>query len=382
MNMSDGNVFTHDGVLRLVWSGPDAIVFFVCFAIRYFAHLKKDSDTVTTQAMHLLKYFGFCVLFAILSWFSLFVGWGSYFSIGRSESGRAGVFDFLLGHPNYTAVTLDGPEFEWSFAHRWFRDYSGMAWRGLVWTVPSGTLLLVALGSFSGWEYMLSGVAMGLVYELAHDIPIKLDNFSQGTPLGEFLWGAWMTGAMVCNILGHYRGSLSSRHSNDMAGKDKQLINRTFTIIIVLICFVLFLISAITYSFVEQKDMRNKYQTLIGIMVSTIWLFVMMVLYGFYVLVLVPSSRRGYQRDEFDTDPYASNRSRYKEEVRALNESDNSEGSLLINTKQPAELPDEYHWAMFSLLTILIRYLSLLVFLATIITSVVSLVWFYGHYSN
>lgn len=59
-------------------------------------------------------------------------------------------------------------------------------------------------------------------------------------------------------------GSLSSRHSNDMAGKDKQLINRTFTIIIVLICFVLFLISAITYSFVEQKDMRNKYQTLIG----------------------------------------------------------------------------------------------------------------------
>lgn len=88
---------------------------------------------------------------------------------------------------------MDGPEFEWSFAHRWFRDYSGMAWRGLVWTVPSGTLLLVALGtrvmilrlsclgSFSGWEYMLSGVAMGLVYELAHDIPIKLDNFSQGT---------------------------------------------------------------------------------------------------------------------------------------------------------------------------------------------------------
>jgi hypothetical protein len=155
---------------------------------------------------------------------------------------------------------------------------------------------------------MLSGVLMGLVYELSFDIPIHLPNFSQGTrmlcyvilssflpilslfsvvALAEFLWGFFMTAALICNILGHYRGmvhsiligmnsddsflfvsiigSLSARHSNIMVSKDRQLINRTFTIIIVIICFIMFLISSITYSVVEQSDMRNKYQTLIGI---------------------------------------------------------------------------------------------------------------------
>jgi hypothetical protein len=49
-----------------------------------------------------------------------------------------------------------------------------------------------------------------------------------------------------------------------MAGNDRQLINRTFAVVLVLLCFTFFLICTITYSFVEQKDLRNKYQSLIG----------------------------------------------------------------------------------------------------------------------
>lgn len=87
-----------------------------------------------------------------------------------------------------------------------------MSLRGLVWTVPSGTLLLflsmiclcimfsfafcyfvysstpfflnsflfISLDSWSGWGFMVSGACMGLIYEIGWDIPLSILDFSQG----------------------------------------------------------------------------------------------------------------------------------------------------------------------------------------------------------
>lgn len=35
-----------------------------------------------------------------------------------------------------------------------------------------------------GWEYMISGVAMGILYDIGWRIPSKWEGFEQGTPLG------------------------------------------------------------------------------------------------------------------------------------------------------------------------------------------------------
>ena len=47
---------------------------------------------------------------------------------------------------------------------------------------------------------------MGLVYELGHDIPCTLPNFSQGTPLAEFLWGVWLWTLFGAVVLGTRQG--------------------------------------------------------------------------------------------------------------------------------------------------------------------------------
>jgi hypothetical protein len=99
--------------------------------------------------------------------FSLFVGWGPYFTLnhggvlgggalvrcevvtvmGPGISTRVGVFDWLVGEDSASFTSTE----------RWVRGFVGMSLRGLVWTMPPGLLLFCYS---MGWQYMMSGVAM------------------------------------------------------------------------------------------------------------------------------------------------------------------------------------------------------------------------------
>lgn len=64
-----------------------------------------------------------------------------------------------------------------------------MTGRGLLMTVPAG-VLLHGLG-YGPW-FMPAGVALGLLYELAHRTPVNLPNLHQGMEVGEVYTGIWL----------------------------------------------------------------------------------------------------------------------------------------------------------------------------------------------
>jgi len=92
-----GNVFTHDGVYRGIWAASQSVLLFVCLVVAFYVQKKdkmilKDHRHKTRD--YILGYMFACLLFGIVTYFSLFIGWGTYFHIGRSTAqGRAGVFD-------------------------------------------------------------------------------------------------------------------------------------------------------------------------------------------------------------------------------------------------------------------------------------------------
>lgn len=364
------------------------MIFLFCFMVKYYSHstrLQWNTSSYQEKSLKFLTYIAYCILFAILTWFSLFVGWVTYMSIGRDDTRlRVGMFDFFIGYydknhsisQQHSLLLSSTPTTSsflsnsnnnkndnnnsysdvlvWSFMRLWFRDFSGMSLRGLVWTVPTGLLLLLADDSFEGWEYLLSGGCMGLIYEISWDIPIDAQIFSRGTELGEFITGFFLTFVLITSILGHYPGSFSSLN----------FLNQPITIIISILSSSLFLGSAITFSLITQSDEINRDQSLIGIIVPTIWILLISLPYALNfvlrVLNMVPTEK--YAKDEI------------------LDENSNM---LPINENYDDKIraKGDYHWRMFSLFSIILKVLFLMVFVTIFGTSLTSCVWYYAYNS-
>eukprot|EP00054_Salpingoeca_dolichothecata_P007936 m.45415 g.45415 ORF g.45415 m.45415 type:complete len:382 (-) comp17400_c0_seq1:132-1277(-) len=187
----------------------------------------------------------------LATWASIYVGWGAYFSIGRDVNGynsRSGCFDWLLGRQ----------EQSWSFERRWARDFTGMSLRGLVWTTPAG--YLIWLSGF-GWEYALSGAAMGVIYNLGFNINSTFPNFETGSPLGELLWGSWIWLGLLVTFLTRPE---SYQHTGWRLNLEK-------SIHVLLAIFSVFgLASCYYYGAVKQTDMKNQGQTMFGLVTSVV----------------------------------------------------------------------------------------------------------------
>lgn len=145
-----GNVITHDGPQRLIMSGGTGLA--VAVAV---GRAGKGSLVV--------------LLFVVATFFSFLVGWGSYFSMGRSNEykGRVGAFDWLVGNPAE----------DWDFDRLYARDMVALSLRGALETIPTGLLLLL-LGF--GYLPLISGLFMGPIYDIAFRIPSTLLDYSQG----------------------------------------------------------------------------------------------------------------------------------------------------------------------------------------------------------
>lgn len=119
---------------------------------------------------------------AISTTFSLYVTWDAYVNVGRNEYtylDSAGCFDWLLGRD----------ENGFDFTRRWTREFTGMTLRGLLWTMPGG-YLLYHMGF--GWQYALSGAAMGLFYNFGWISDSTQYDFEYGPNYGDFLFGTWL----------------------------------------------------------------------------------------------------------------------------------------------------------------------------------------------
>lgn len=192
------NYFTHDLVLRLIFSLPTGIV--VLSYSRPAAPSSCISRAVLTASL------------CIWGLLSLYTGWDSYFSLGNEAVGtqvRTGVFDWLVGAPQVASAD--------NMRQRWLRDAAGMALRGIEQTALPGFLIAVFSASLSGSSknsglrmtaaavaYTLSGAVMALVYEVGQ-LPSAdpegstawLGPFQPGIPLSELLWGTWTWLALV-----------------------------------------------------------------------------------------------------------------------------------------------------------------------------------------
>ncbi|XP_019613484.1 PREDICTED: uncharacterized protein LOC109461546 [Branchiostoma belcheri] len=197
----------------------------------------------------------------LMTWFSLYVGWGTYMSIGDDTTGynsRSGVFDWALGRQMQN----------WSYPRRVVRDYTGMSLRGLIWTTPQG-YVLYHLGL--GWCPSASGALMGLVYFAGNHGNVTL---CQHSACSEYLWGFWVWLVLLTSSLYgavtrarasypdvHPESSLVPPPSSKLESTFSKVVFELFHLVFGLIlgCSICY------YALVEQDDLKNKGQTFFGL---------------------------------------------------------------------------------------------------------------------
>jgi len=168
---------------------------------------------------------------------------------------------------------------------RFVRDFNGMTFRGLQQSVPVGFLLLLY---GYGWLPLVSGSTLGAIYEGGHYVTWESlppgniskyiqDNFSQ-TAMAEFLTGFWTWTVFASVLLAHRRHPdtglqqvnqprIGPRSEQSRTNKCGACLVTSFHIAVVLFELLL-AVSCVSYGMVQQSDVRNKDQSLIGLLVS------------------------------------------------------------------------------------------------------------------
>ena len=190
---------------------------------------------------------------------------------------RTGYLDWLVGRQGE----------RWEVDQRYIREYTGMSLRGLIWTAPQG-YLLEQLGF--GWEYSLSGSLMGMVYYVGADANLTgwHSKFVDGhTALSEVLWGwfIWFVLSIVslsqlvrrCRLQIHKRNPyLGYKPFSHWEVLKYESLNRSpFRVAyeaFMVVLNLLYCCSLVFYALVEQKDMRNKGQTIFGLFTAIVCL--------------------------------------------------------------------------------------------------------------
>ena len=223
-----------------------------------------------------------CPFVRIVRFFSLACTHHIYYSLFSS---REGAFDWLLGRQAYNWSNPDAK------TERFAREYSGMSLRGLIWTLPQG-YVLEQLGF--GWEYSLTGSVMPLLYFIGantnttHVHGHRLRELVDGTiAVSELIWGMWVWFVLIIACLSQsvrrariwiYRRNPAvgfkpfSRFETVMYKSMNRPIIRACYESLVIVLTVIYSITVMFYSLVEQKDVRNKGQTFFGLFTSVLFL--------------------------------------------------------------------------------------------------------------
>lgn len=146
------------------------------------------------------------VLLLLLTYFGEMVGWGPYTPMGtdwqqvQTRSDRVAAFDWLVGAPAGRADGDNGGS-GWQFWRLWARDAAALSLRGLVQTVPSGLAMYLA---GYGFVPALFGLLMAPTYWLANAFApsgLGVTGFEGGGELAEALWGTMTVLTFVSAVL-------------------------------------------------------------------------------------------------------------------------------------------------------------------------------------
>lgn len=182
---------------------------------------------------------------------------------------RSGVFDWALGRS----------EANWTYEHRYLREYTGMSLRGLLWTGPAGYALnMMGLG----WHYSLAGSWMGLVYYLGGETPswntsYANRNLNGQIPWSEFYWGWWIWFMLEMTCLAYLVMAIRKRVKKCRSKTSNKLfsLQYTWSLLYEIIMFILNMIFACStayYQLIDQKDLKNKGQTFFGLFTGVLFL--------------------------------------------------------------------------------------------------------------
>ena len=99
-------------------------------------------------------------------------------------------------------------------------------------------------------------------------------NFTEGGPLGEFLYGWWLWMTLLAALVPLYRAGSQRMSTLQTWRSPPPLTKVTGTLLHVALVLLeaIFVLSCISYGMVKQSDPRNKAQTLLGMAVTTAFL--------------------------------------------------------------------------------------------------------------
>ena len=116
---------------------------------------------------------------------------------------------------------------------------------------------------------------MGIVYDLAWRIPVRhTEDFEQGPELAEMIWGCYLWACIVTTIgLNSYRQKRQEfpRQQGLWQGEAEskfEYLGRILMMMTMAVISLIFFFSAVQYSQVKQKDMRNWRETQIGLTIA------------------------------------------------------------------------------------------------------------------
>jgi len=188
------------------------------------------------------------------------------FHVNKFHS-RSGVFDWALGRS----------EANWTYKHRYLREYTGMSLRGLLWTGPAGYALnMMGLG----WQYSLAGSWMGFVYYLGGETPNWNTSYANSNLDGqiqwsEFYWGWWIWFVLEMTCVSYIVVAIRKRLKLNTYEILNTSLHNFWSLLYEIIIFIINMIFACStayYQLVEQKDLKNKGQTFFGLFTGVLFL--------------------------------------------------------------------------------------------------------------
>jgi len=223
-------------------------------------------------------------VFLLTIWSSFYIDLSAYSMLGRNFGNTTiplGPVDWLIGH-----------ESGFDYWKSWFHQLVGLSFTGLMTTAVPG-FVFYCCGY--GWETMMSGSLMGLLFELGYRIPFPFP-FSD-ISLGEFIFGFWLWLVLLISGIGRRAYPKNSpRYIPGMAAF-------VFSTVVTVIITVMIATSMIMTWIDTETPARNR--TGFGLTVILCCMLLFELCFGLFIVYLkMKYSRGGYTEvmDNLDLD--------------------------------------------------------------------------------
>ena len=146
-------------------------------------------------SMSVMTFVGMLVATLVAVYFITVMGHGTYMDLGRNPNG-------YLDDPEVPISWLIGNEKQgWNARQRLHHNLLGLLIKGLALGIAVGAPLIVLSGNLAYLAFVVAAASMPLCYLAAWAIPSRIENFEQGPPLGEVLYGGVLGATAVLPLL-------------------------------------------------------------------------------------------------------------------------------------------------------------------------------------